>query len=54
MTAAHHPEGRLLTVCGEMDLDICPQVEEVTTVLPVGNKTLHLDLPGCRSSTPWA
>ncbi|MER7625785.1 STAS domain-containing protein [Streptomyces sp. NPDC126503] len=46
VTAAHHPDKTLLTVSGEMDFDTCSQVEEVTAVLPVGNKTLHLDLSG--------
>ena len=46
VTTAHHPDGTFVTVCGEMDLDTCPQVEEATTVLPVGDKTLCLDLSG--------
>ncbi|GAA3919069.1 hypothetical protein GCM10022244_30280 [Streptomyces gulbargensis] len=44
VTATHHPDRTVVTVCGEMDLDTCPQVEEATTGLPAGDKTLYLDL----------
>ncbi|MFF5425410.1 MULTISPECIES: STAS domain-containing protein [unclassified Streptomyces] len=44
VTAAHHPGGTVVTVCGEMDLDTSPQVEEIAAALPVGNETVCLDL----------
>ncbi|WP_282793604.1 STAS domain-containing protein [Streptomyces sp. CC224B] len=46
VTAIHHLDGTVIAVTGELDIRTCPRVEEATAVLPVGNKTLHLDLSG--------
>ncbi|MGI5484832.1 STAS domain-containing protein [Streptomyces lavendofoliae] len=46
VTAAHHADGTIISVTGEMDIHTYPQVEEATTVLPIGDKTLYLDLSG--------
>ncbi|MFF8387814.1 STAS domain-containing protein [Streptomyces kanasensis] len=46
VAVTHHPHGTLVAVTGEMDLTTCPRVEEACTVLPVGGKTLRLDLSG--------
>ncbi|GHF00568.1 hypothetical protein GCM10018785_74560 [Streptomyces longispororuber] len=46
VTALHHLEGTVIAVTGELDIHTCPRVERATAVLPVGDKTLRLDLSG--------
>ncbi|WP_228974421.1 STAS domain-containing protein [Streptomyces sp. DH12] len=46
VVVTHHPQSTVIAVTGEMDLTTCPRVDEACTVLPVGGKTLRLDLSG--------
>ncbi|MGW7054765.1 STAS domain-containing protein [Streptomyces sp. NPDC054887] len=46
VTAEQHPDLTMLTVAGEMDLQTIPALEEAALVVPLGGKTLHLELSG--------
>ncbi|WP_170198391.1 STAS domain-containing protein [Streptomyces chryseus] len=44
MTVEQHPNLTVISVTGEMDLQTTPAVEEAALVLPLGARTLHLNL----------
>ncbi|RSS68504.1 STAS domain-containing protein [Streptomyces sp. WAC06614] len=41
-----HTDTTVVTVTGELDLDTCPRVTEVTDAVPVSGRVLALDLSG--------
>ncbi|MFF5447680.1 STAS domain-containing protein [Streptomyces sp. NPDC012888] len=41
-----HSDHTLITVSGELDLHTCPQVVQAATIIPLGGKTLYLDVSG--------
>ncbi|MET9803538.1 STAS domain-containing protein [Streptomyces sp. NPDC006368] len=46
VTVEQHPDVMLLKVVGEMDLATAPAVADAALVLPMGGKTLRVDLSG--------
>ncbi|MFF9278964.1 STAS domain-containing protein [Streptomyces griseosporeus] len=46
VTTQQHPDGAVVTVAGEIDLDTCPALEEATLIIPLGGKTLELEMSG--------
>lgn len=41
-----HADVALITIAGEMDIETCPLVDQAAVVLPLTNRTLHLELSG--------
>ncbi|WP_051790493.1 STAS domain-containing protein [Streptomyces sp. NRRL S-1022] len=41
-----HTDRTVITVCGEMDLQTCPELIQAASGVPVGGKPLYLDLSG--------
>ncbi|MEV5439550.1 STAS domain-containing protein [Streptomyces sp. NPDC052682] len=46
VTTHQHADRTVVTVAGEMDLDSCPALEAATLVIPLGGKTLQLEMSG--------
>ncbi|MFJ9351215.1 STAS domain-containing protein [Streptomyces sp. NPDC101237] len=46
MNTRQYPDRTVVTVAGELDLTTCPVLGEATLVIPLGGRTLHLDLSG--------
>ncbi|MEV8312463.1 STAS domain-containing protein [Streptomyces flavidovirens] len=45
-TVDHQPDLAVITMVGEMDLVTVPAVEKAALLVPLGAKTLHLEMPG--------
>ncbi|MEW2290883.1 STAS domain-containing protein [Streptomyces sp. NPDC047841] len=41
-----HPDRAVITVCGEMDLQTCPELAQAASVIALDGKPLYLDLSG--------
>ncbi|MES9520745.1 STAS domain-containing protein [Streptomyces capoamus] len=41
-----HPDRAVITVCGEMDLETCPELAQAASVIALDSKPLYLDLSG--------
>ncbi|MET9803053.1 STAS domain-containing protein [Streptomyces sp. NPDC006368] len=46
VTVTHRPDETVIAVSGEMDITTCPDVEAAAVIIPLGGKTLLLDLTG--------
>ncbi|WP_405831196.1 STAS domain-containing protein [Streptomyces sp. NBC_00105] len=46
VTMSHDPEGTVITVAGELDMDTCPTLHQATTAAAAHGGPLHLDLIG--------
>jgi anti-anti-sigma factor len=46
VTVEQQPQRTVVSVAGELDLHTLPTLEEATFVIPLGGKTLHLELSG--------
>ncbi|MEU9299755.1 STAS domain-containing protein [Streptomyces sp. NPDC048269] len=44
ITMSHDPEGTVITVAGELDMDTCPSLHQATTAAAANGAPLHLDL----------
>ncbi|MFF0001439.1 STAS domain-containing protein [Streptomyces avermitilis] len=41
-----HPDRTVITVAGDVDLKTCPELAQAAALIPLGGKTLHVDLSG--------
>lgn len=46
VTISHDPEGTVITVAGELDMDTCPTLRQATAAAAASGAPLHLDLIG--------
>ncbi|WP_051832853.1 STAS domain-containing protein [Streptomyces katrae] len=46
VTMSHDPEGTVITVAGELDMDTCPTLHQATAAAAANGAPLHLDLVG--------
>ncbi|MCC0093299.1 STAS domain-containing protein [Streptomyces flavotricini] len=46
VTTSHGPEGTVITVAGELDMDTCPPLHQATAAAAANGAPLHLDLAG--------